>query len=95
MGKVVHFTMPTTRQRYQITETDVLAECLDKAAEKWPHESRSKLLTRLALAGAEATLRSPVEQAFAFQIALDQMYRELGEIYHGVTLEDLRADWPE
>jgi len=87
--------MPTARQRYQITETDELAECLDKAADKWPDESRSKLLMRLALAGAEATLRSPVEQAFAFQIALDQMYRELGEIYHGVTLEDLRADWPE
>ncbi|CAB4894217.1 MAG: hypothetical protein F2923_00085 [Actinobacteria bacterium] len=87
--------MPTTRQRFQITETDELAACLDKAALKWPDESRSKLLVRLAMAGAQTSLKSPMEEAFAFQMALDQMYRELGDSYHGVTLEDLRQDWPE
>jgi hypothetical protein len=89
------YAMPTARQRYQITETDALAECLDRAEAKWPNESRSKLLLRLAMAGADATLRSSVEEAFAFQLALDEMYRELGDLYKGVTVEQLRADWPQ
>ncbi len=84
--------MPTTRQRYQITETDALAECLDKAAEKWPHESRSKLLVRLALAGAQTSLESPVERAFKVRIALSALHASLGDLYKGVTIDEIRGE---
>lgn len=84
--------MPTTRQRYQITETDALAECLDKAALKWPNESRSKLLVRLAMAGAQTSLESPVERAFRVQIALAKLHTSLGDLYKGVTIEEIRGE---
>ena len=84
--------MPTTRQRFQITETDELAVCLDQAELKWPQEPRSKLLVRLALAGAQSTLESPVERALKVQIALDELHASLGDLYQGVTLEELRSE---
>ena len=50
--EVVHFlTMPTVRPRYQVTETPEVAQALDRAAKRWPGESRSKLLRRLIEVG--------------------------------------------
>ncbi|MDD2818052.1 MAG: hypothetical protein PHN51_04575 [Candidatus Nanopelagicales bacterium] len=84
--------MPTTRQRYQITETDALAECLDKAAEKWPDVARSKLLVQLALAGAQVSFESPVERALKVQVALTKLHESLGDLYKGVTVEEIRGE---
>ena len=44
--------MPTTRPRYQVTETPQVARALDRAAKRWPGEPRSKLLLRLVEVGA-------------------------------------------
>ena len=55
--------MPTTRQRFQITQTDELPACLDQVELTWPQEARSKLLVRWTLAGAQSTLESPAEKA--------------------------------
>jgi len=52
--------VPTTRQRFQITETDELAACLDQAELEWPKEL--DLLVGLALAGAQSTLEGPAEK---------------------------------
>lgn len=43
--------MPTTRPRYRVTETPVVARALEVAAKRWPDEPRSKLLLRLVDAG--------------------------------------------
>ena len=50
--------MPTTRPRHNITESDELADALDAAEQRWPGESRARLLTRLALAGHRAAQRA-------------------------------------
>ncbi|WP_145985226.1 hypothetical protein [Mycobacterium leprae] len=46
------YLVPTTRPRYQVTETPQVAHALDQAAKRWPGEPRSKLLRRLIEVGA-------------------------------------------
>lgn len=48
--------MPTTRPRYQVTDTGRTRELLDRAARRWPAlaEDRKALLLRLAEAGDES-----------------------------------------
>lgn len=43
-GRVI--AVPTIRPRFQVTETPEVARALDRAAQRWPGESRSKLLIR-------------------------------------------------
>ncbi len=50
--------MPTVRPRHNITESDELAVALDAAEQRWPGESRARLLTRLALEAHRAAQRS-------------------------------------
>jgi hypothetical protein len=45
-------SMPTTRPRLAVTETDVIARALDIAATRWPAKTRSQLLARLVEEGA-------------------------------------------
>jgi hypothetical protein len=47
--------MPTTRPRYQVTDTGTVRALLDRAAVAWPDErqDRKALLVRLARLGAE------------------------------------------
>lgn len=35
--------MPTTRPRFQVTETAAVAHAIDLAAKRWPGESRARL----------------------------------------------------
>lgn len=45
--------VPTSRPRYQITDTGSVAEMIDRAASQWPDtRDRKALLLRLAEAGA-------------------------------------------
>lgn len=50
-------SMSTTRPRYQITETPEVAQALDRAAQRWPGEPRSKLLRRLIIDARRSAFR--------------------------------------
>jgi hypothetical protein len=87
--------MPTTRPRYQVTETPAVARALDRAAMRWPGEPRSKLLIRLVEAGAhifdhDERVASDVHRS-AVLASAGRYDKAFGPDY----LTDLRGDWPE
>ncbi len=85
-------SMPTTRPRYQVTETTAVARALDLAAKRWPGEPRSKLLLRLLEAGCGALERDRhLDAHLAAVVASSGRYAQaFGREY----LTELRADWP-
>lgn len=84
--------MPTTRPRHQVTETPDIARAIDLAAKLWPSESRSKLLSRLVVAGG-STLEDDERSELRRQavIASGGKYTDAFGPDH---LNDLRQDWP-
>lgn len=86
--------MPTTKARYQITETDDIAAALDSAAQRWPNEPRSELVRKLVVQGARSLEFSAVERALEIELALHEL-ADLGDAYPAGYLEKLRQDWPE
>lgn len=89
---MVHFVVPTARPRHQITETDDIASAVDLGCRAWPHESRSDVLRRLILIGAERLSESPIERALEIEGALEAL-RDLADDYPPGYLVDLRDDW--
>jgi hypothetical protein len=87
--------MPTTRPRYQVTETEELAAALDEAAARWPGLSRGQLITRLALEGHRATVVRQREHRSSRLSALERHAGALTGVYPTGHLADLREDWPE
>lgn len=87
--------MPTTKPRYAVTDTDAVARALDIAALRWPQEPRSRLLMRVIEAGGEALERSPVEERLRRRLLIEELRRDVGKLFAGVTKADLDADWPE
>ncbi|WP_375424676.1 hypothetical protein [uncultured Friedmanniella sp.] len=86
--------MPTTRQRYLITESDRLKAALDDAARRWPEEkSRAKLLVRLAEEGHDA-LGPASESAVSRRAAIERTGGLLTGAYEPGYLESLRREWP-
>ncbi|WP_405218616.1 hypothetical protein [Agrococcus sp. Ld7] len=86
--------MPTTRPRYQVTETDALAQALRVAEQHWPGEPRSRLIERLATVGAEQLENERAERRSQRIAALDGM----ADLYVGIPpnyLDELRRGWPE
>lgn len=62
--------MSTTRPRYQITETPEVAQALDRAAQRWPGEPRSKLLRRLIIDARRSAFRgSPYDDGELLRLA--------------------------
>lgn len=87
--------MPTTRARVFVTETDQLKLALDDAARRWPGQSRSSLLVRLALEGHHA---AQIEHDQAVRRRLNAIERWSGAFSDGYDpnlLVKLREDWPE
>lgn len=87
-----HVFMPTSRRRYQVTETDDIARALDEAAKRWPNEPRSRLIVRAIAAGGEALAKNA-----ALDIRLATLKRLQGSYpdeYGPGYLESLRSDWP-
>ena len=84
--------VPTSRRRYQVTETDDVARALDAAAKQWPNEPRSRLIVRAIIAGGEALTKDA-----ALDIRLTTLKRLQGSYpdeYGPGYLESLRSDWP-
>jgi len=88
-------TMPTIRQRYQVTETAALARALELAEQEWPGEPRSRLIERLATAGAAQLEADHVERRRKRMAVLDEMRDMFTGTFPPNYLEDLRKDWPE
>lgn len=86
--------MPTTRPRYQVTETPEVARALDQAARRWPGESRSKLLLRLVEAGAGILERAERANEEAHHAAVWASSGRYAEAFGPHYLAELRADWP-
>lgn len=86
--------MPTTRPRVLVTETDELKLALDEAARRWPGESRSALLVRLALEGHQAAQAEHAAIVQSRVEAVDRWSGSFSEGYESDLLERIREDWP-
>ncbi len=62
------------------------------AAMHWPQESRSALIRRLILLGAQRIVEGPVERTIQIELALKSL-EELGDAYPPGYLEEMRRDW--
>lgn len=87
--------MPTTRPRHFVTETDEVAEALDRAAERWPGLSRSQLLVRLALEADRAAAEHREARLQRRREAIAELSGCLTGVYEPGYLDALRQDWPE
>lgn len=86
--------MPTARPRYQVTETAEVARALDRAAKRWPGESRSRLLLRLVEAGDEALAQDQHAELEAQRAAVTASSGAYADAFPAEYLAELRQDWP-
>lgn len=86
--------MPTTRPRYQVTETPEVARALDRAAKRWPGEPRSKLLVRLVEAGADLLENDERTESLTHRAAVLASAGRYAEAFGPGYLTELRTDWP-
>jgi hypothetical protein len=87
--------VPTTRQRYLITESDRLKVALDDAARRWPEvTSRAQLLVRLAEEGHDVLLGTVSESAAARRAVIERTSGAMTGVYEPGFLEALRQEWP-
>lgn len=87
--------MPTTRPRYQITETDDVARALDAAELRWPGEPRSRLLVRLVVDNGRSVSEVNEVEVARRRAAIDAIGDRFRGLYPPGYLDDLRAEWPE
>ncbi len=87
--------MPTTRPRHQITETPDIGHALDVAAQRWPHEPRSKLLVRLVEVGSAALEQNENDETRRRRAAADRASGKYAGVFSRSHLTELRQDWPE
>ncbi|WBU36945.1 hypothetical protein [Homoserinibacter sp. YIM 151385] len=87
--------MPTTKPRYQITDTDEVALALDAAELRWPGEPRSRLVVRLLVESGLRMAEVGREEAARRRAAIEAFDAGFSEAYPPGYLEELRKDWPE
>jgi hypothetical protein len=86
--------VPTTKTRYQVTETPEVAHALEVAARRWPEiASRSALLAALAEEGARMIEEDEVQRRAKRRALVESVAG--GFAYEPDFLEKLREDWPE
>jgi len=85
--------MPTTRPRFQITETDDLRAALDAAATRWPEDSRSDLVRRLIFLGATSVETELAERFDDWGTRVDAVSGAFTYAYPDGYLDQLRGDW--
>ncbi|MDR3359678.1 MAG: hypothetical protein LBO20_03310 [Bifidobacteriaceae bacterium] len=87
--------MPTTRTRYQITETDPIARALDLATERWPTEPRSRLVVKLIETGAQTLAAEAADRRSEHARLVEAHAGRFSDVYPADYLKQLRQDWPE
>ena len=87
--------MPTVRPRHQVTETPAVARAIDRAAEQWPGEPRSKLLLRLVDVGGETLEQRERQDADRHRAAVTASSGAYRAAFGPGYLAELRGDWPE
>ncbi len=87
--------MPTTRPRYQVTETAEVDDALTRAAIRWPGETRAKLLLRLIGAGSAAIENEINAEREAHHAAVERSSGRYPTAFGPDYLQELRQDWPE
>lgn len=86
--------MPTTRPRYQVTETPEVTRALDRAAKRWPGEPRSKLLVRLVEVGGGILEHDEHAKELTHRATVLASAGRYAEAFSPDYLTELRADWP-
>lgn len=87
--------MPTTRPRFQVTETAEIERALGIAARAWPGASRSELVTRLFQRGADSLEAEHESRRGERLRAVDFTAGRLDVAYEPGYLDGLRSEWPE
>lgn len=87
--------MPATRPHVFPSETDELTVALDDAARRWPGESRSALLVRLALEGHHVSQLEHAARRRRRSEAVKRWSGAYSDGYDPDLLAELRQDWPE
>lgn len=88
--------MPTTRQRYWVTETDEVAAALKRAAAQWPEDAArpSRLLARLVAEGSEAIAPSRQRARERRRRVVERTGGRYTDLYTPGYLEKLHREWP-
>jgi len=86
--------MPTSRARHQVTETPAVARALDRAAQRWPGEPRSRLLLRLVGVGSDVLARDQQADLDAHRAAVTASSGTYADAFPVGYLAELRQDWP-
>lgn len=86
--------MPTSRPRYQITETEEVARALDAAELRWPGEPRPRLIVRLLLENGRAVESVNAVEAARRRAAIDAIGDRFRGLYPPGHREDLKNEWP-
>jgi len=86
--------MPTTRPRYQITETDEVARALDAAERRWPGEPRSRLIVRLVTENGESINEVSDAETARRLAAIDAIAGTFPGLSNPRLLKKLRDEWP-
>lgn len=86
--------MPTSRPRYQITETPRISHALDLASAHWPGESRAELLRRLVEVGGASLAHADDQEVAARKAAILSSSGGYAGAFGPDFLDDLRQDWP-
>lgn len=86
--------MPTTRPRFQVTETPAVERALKVAAKEWPDATRSELVTRLFERGAEALEAGKIDAREHRRRLIRANAGQFDDAYYPGYLDDLRKDWP-
>jgi hypothetical protein len=87
--------MPTTKPRYQITETETIARALDLAALRWPDEPRSRLIVRILEESATQSPQQLPDEVLRRRAKIRALAGLDATAYPPGYLAELRADWPE
>ena len=77
-----------------MTETPAVARALDRAAQRWPGESRSRLLRRLVDIGSDTLTGGERADLEAHRAAVSASSGAYADAFPAGHLAGLRQDWP-
>jgi hypothetical protein len=86
--------MPTTKPRYQVTETAEVARALDVASRHWPDEPRSRLLLRLLAMASDVLERDERQRDKRRRQAVEASSGKYADAFTATHLDELHNDWP-